>query len=344
MASGARRFAARTHPTIPARQPGKVSAGSPIDGPSAAAADAGRPRPAGPTAILARMRLAILGLGLIGGSIVRALATRAPHGTAEIAAWSPTGAGPAGAARDGVIDLAAATPEAAIDGANLIVLAGPAPVCLAQLDDLAGSWKAAIAPDAVITDVASTKSAIVLRATALGLRFVGGHPMAGRETSGYGAATPDLFVDRPWVIVPTTDDAAVERVEELARATGAVPRRMTATAHDEAVAAVSHLPLVLAAALVESVTGGPGESDEGWADASALAATGWRDMTRLARGDVAMGSGIVATNADAIAVRIRALIVVLEGWIADLDRRGGPDQDALAGRLRAARERLESIR
>ena len=104
--------------------------------------------------------------------------------------------------------------------------------------------------------------------------------------------------------------------------------------------------MVLAAALVESVTGGPGEAGEprpDWADAAALAATGWRDMTRLARGDVAMGTGIVATNADAIASRIRDMIGVLEGWIADLERGGGPDEEALAGRLRSARERLESM-
>jgi prephenate dehydrogenase len=289
------------------------------------------------------MRVAILGLGLIGGSIARALRTQATDGAVEIAAWSPTGTGPADAARDGVIDRAAATPEAAIDGADLIVLAGPASVCLTQLDDLAGSWHAALASEAVITDVASTKSAIVVRATALGLRFVGGHPMAGRETSGYAASTPDLFVGRPWVVVPTTDEAAVDRVEALASATGAIPRRMTAAAHDEAVAAVSHLPLIVAAALVESVTGGTGEQRSDWADAAALAATGWRDMTRLARGDVAMGTGIVATNAGPIAARIRDMIVVLEGWIVDLERDGGPDEEALAARLRSARERLEAM-
>jgi prephenate dehydrogenase len=243
-----------------------------------------------------------------------------------------------------VIDHAADSPEAAIGGADLVVLAGPAPVCLAQLDDLAGPWRAALAEDAVMTDVASTKSAIVLRATALGLRFVGGHPMAGRETSGYGASTADLFVGRPWVIVPTTDDAAVERVERLASATGALPRRMTATAHDDAVAAVSHLPLVVAAALVEAVAGrDDGTVRADWPAAASLAATGWRDMTRLARGDVAMGAGIAATNAPAIAARLRDLIDVLEGWLADLERRGGPDPDDLATRLRAARDRLESM-
>jgi prephenate dehydrogenase len=245
--------------------------------------------------------------------------------------------------RDGVIDSAAPSPEAALADADLVVLAGPAPVCLTQLDDLAGSWRGALAGDAVITDVASTKEAIVLRATALGLRFVGGHPMAGREASGYAAASADLFVDRPWVVVPTADDAAVSRVETLATATGARPRRMAAAAHDEAVAAVSHLPLVLAAALVEAVAGvGPTDRDD-WPMVAGLAAGGWRDMTRLARGDVTMGAGIVATNGPAIATRLRDLIAVLEAWLVELERSGGPDEDEVASRLRAARDRLAAM-
>ncbi|HET9758021.1 MAG TPA: prephenate dehydrogenase/arogenate dehydrogenase family protein [Candidatus Limnocylindrales bacterium] len=290
------------------------------------------------------MRIALLGLGLIGGSIARALRERSRTSPADhISAWTPSGDGPAAAARDGVIDVAAASPDDAIAGADLIVLAGPAPVCLAQLDDLAGAWRGALAPGVVITDVASTKTAIVLRATALGLRFVGGHPMAGRETSGYGASSADLFVDRPWVIVPSADEAAVDRVEALATATGARPLRMTAAVHDEAVAAISHLPLVVAAALVETVAGGSSADREHWAIATALASSGWRDMTRLARGDVAMGTGIVSTNAPAIALRIRDLIGVLEAWLAELERPGGPNEAEVAERLRAARERLEAM-
>jgi prephenate dehydrogenase len=165
--------------------------------------------------------------------------------------------------------------------------------------------------------------------------------MAGRETAGYDAATADLFVDRPWVVVPSADPAAVERVEALARAARARPVRLSATAHDDAVAGISHLPLVAAAALVEAVAGDPAAPARGWADARALAATGWRDMTRLARGDVAMGMGIAATNAPAIARRLRAYIQVLEGWAEALDRPGGPDTDGIERRLTAARAVLE---
>jgi len=290
----------------------------------------------------------MLGLGLIGGSVVRAL--RDPvRGSASdawsIAAWTPHGRGPAAALADGFIDLAAPSPEAAIEGADLVVLAGPAPDCLEQLDEVAGAWRGVLASDAVITDVASTKEAIVLRATALGLRFVGGHPMAGRETSGYGSSSADLFVDRPWVVVPTSDAPALERVERLAVACGARPVRLGAAAHDRAVAGISHLPLIVAAALVEAVAGDGkgGAASPDWATAAGLAASGWRDTTRLARGDATMGAGIIATNGPAIAERVRELVAALEAWLAELERPGGPDTGEVAERLRSARERLEAM-
>lgn len=293
------------------------------------------------------MRIGLLGLGLIGGSVVRALrrsSTPEPSEAWSVAAWTPTGRGPAAALEDGVIDRVAASPEEAIDGADLVVLAGPAPDCLAQLDELAGPWRQLMTPDAVVTDVASTKEAIVLRATALGLRFVGGHPMAGRETSGYAASSGDLFVDRPWVVVPTSDSAAVERVERLAIACGARVVRLGAAEHDRAVAGISHLPLVVAAALVEAVAGdasvGPSAD---WPTAASLAASGWRDTTRLAHGDATMGAGIIATNAPALAARVRDLMAALDGWLAELERPGGPDAGEIAERLRSARERLEAM-
>ena len=290
------------------------------------------------------MRVAIIGFGLIGGSIARALAVAPDHSAWTVSAWSPTGDGPERAAVDGVIETAAESPAEAIDGAQLVVLAAPPTATVELVGRIGTGLRPALAPGTVITDVASTKATVVAAGARHGLRFVGGHPMAGRETSGYQAASADLFVDRPWVVVPTDSDdiPAIVAVETLAVASRARPIRMDAATHDLAVAAISHLPLVLAAALVEAVAGpdGGGATPPGWPVARSLAASGWGDMTRLARGDVAMGAGIATTNAAAIATRLREFRDVLDSWLAELERPGGPDEAALARRLAAARERL----
>ena len=288
------------------------------------------------------MRVALLGFGLIGGSIARALREAPDRAAWHVTAWSPSGAGPRRAAADGVIAEASGDAAATLRDAELVVLAAPPSATLDRLAWLARARGTTLDPAAVVTDVASTKGTIVRRAAELGLRFVGGHPMAGRETAGYDASSADLFHDRPWVVVPGDADdlAAILAVETLAVACGGRPVRLGADAHDAAVAAISHLPLVLAAALVEAVAGA-GEEPADWPLARELAASGWRDMTRLARGDVSMGAGIAATNAPALAARVRAVVAVLDGWLAELERPGGPDEAAIAERLRAARSRLE---
>ena len=298
------------------------------------------------------MRIAMLGLGLIGGSIVRALRDQSDAdaedddsgGAAHITAWSPSNRGPAAALADGTVDAAPRPLADAVLGAELIVLAAPPLDCIWLLEELVGPVRYAVGADATITDVASTKAAIVARANERHARFVGGHPMAGRETSGYDAGSAELFVDRPWVIVPATaaTPADIGRVEWLARAVGARPIHMGAAEHDRAVAGISHLPLVLAAALVEAIAGSADAPAAGWADARLLAASGWRDMTRLARGDVDMGAGIAASNAAELAARIKQVRDVLDGWLADLDpAAGGPDTRALERRLASARAVLE---
>jgi arogenate dehydrogenase (NADP+) len=116
---------------------------------------------------------------------------------------------------------------------------------------------------------------------------------------------------------------------------------MRAAAHDSAVAAISHMPLVISAALVEAVAGGQGEPEHAdWQAAGALAATGWAGMTRLARGEPGMGAGIAATNSAAIASRLRDVRAVIDSWLAELERDGGPDADALIARFTSARDRL----
>ncbi len=305
------------------------------------------------------MRVALLGFGLIGGSIARAVALLEDGGgdeRIEIVAWSPSGAGPRAAAREGFVE-AATSPRAAVDDADLIVLAAPPLACLDLLDSLAREWRPALRPDATVSDVASTKRALVRRAATLALPFVGGHPMAGREMAGYEAADARLFAGRPWAVVagPTTRPQDIRRVERLALACGARPIEMSASDHDRATAGISHLPLVLSAALVEAVAGtdADGGAEAGalqgaafrpdradWALARTLAAGGWQGMTRLARGDPAMGAGILATNADEVAVRLHQLRDIVDGWLTVLEREPGPDASLVEGRLRAAAERL----
>ena len=291
------------------------------------------------------MRIAFLGLGLIGGSIARAMAADSVRdeplgdgGPWELTAWTPDGHGPRAALAAGVIAAAAGSAAEAIEGADLVVLAAPPLDCLGLLDGLAGHG--GLAAGAFVTDVASTKTEIVARAAALGVPFIGGHPMAGLEKSGFAAADPGLFLGRPWVVTATdsTPDAGIELVVRLARSTGADPIVMTPAEHDAAVAGISHLPLIVAAALVESVVGPAGGADRpDWPAARALSATGWASMTRLARGDVSMATGIAATNGAAIAERLRDLEAVIAAWRADLEH---GDRATMESRFTAARATL----
>jgi prephenate dehydrogenase len=287
-------------------------------------------------------RIAFVGFGLIGGSV--AMALRAAGSTAHLAASSPAGNGPAEGLRLGLLDEAPRNVAALLDGAGLVILAGPPMSVIQHVGHLGGPLRDRLAPGATITDVASTKALIVATAEDARLPFVGGHPMAGRETSGVGAATADLFEGRPWVVSPAESAAArdVERVEALATAVGARPLRMSPLDHDLAVAAISHLPLIAAAALVESVAG---DADR-WPAARELAASGWRDMTRLARGDADMGAGILATNARPIAGWLRDYRDALDAWLAELDRIADEAAPAVpeAASVTRLRARLEGAR
>src|SRR5262245_26880560 len=122
------------------------------------------------------MRVAFLGLGLIGGSVARALRGAPSMADAELVAWTPAGRGPREAVEAGAIDAAAGWPEAAVEGAQLVVLAGPPRACIAMLGSLGGDWRGALAPGVTVTDVASTKAALTTAAEAAGVPFVGGHP------------------------------------------------------------------------------------------------------------------------------------------------------------------------
>jgi prephenate dehydrogenase len=290
-----------------------------------------------------RVRVSIVGFGLIGGSIARALRERPGDGQWQIVAWSRSPAPVEKAIADGAVDVAASTLAEAIPGADIVILAAPPLTCLELLDEIGGPLRGLLPEDCTVTDVASAKARIVGRADELELPFIGGHPMAGRELSGYGAALPDLFVERPWVTVLGQYARLCdgERIGELIEACGAIQIPMHAAAHDNAVAAISHMPLVVSAAMVEAVAGALGEPErEDWRAAEVLAATGWAGMTRLAKGEPGMGAGIAATNSVALASRLRDLRAAIDSWLAELDRDGGPDADALLARFRSARSRL----
>lgn len=223
------------------------------------------------------------------------------------------------------VDLGAGTPlDPAAPPADLAVLCVP-PSAVAPA--LAAAQRAGLA--ASYTDVASVKSAPAAAAARLGCdltTYAGGHPMAGRERAGAAAARADLFDGRAWVITPgpTTSPAAVSAATALARACGAVPVQMTAVEHDEAVAAVSHAPQLLASVLAGSLVDLP-------AAALGLAGQGLRDLTRIADSDPALWADIAAANAGPLSAVLAGLATRLAAVAAALA--DGPDRAALLATL-----------
>jgi prephenate dehydrogenase len=289
------------------------------------------------------MKIAFLGLGLIGGSVARAIRLAPAYAGATLAAWTPSGEGPRRALAAGTLDEAPGDAADALRDADLVVLAGPPLACVALVRRLGagGDLRGALRAGATVTDVASTKAELGAVAADAGVPFVGGHPMAGRETSGFDAADAALFHDRPWVITGGVHGGDPGAVRALALACGARPVELDPAVHDRLVASISHVPLLTSAALVEAVAGTGAGVEAGWPDARALAATGWRDTTRLARGDATMGAEILASNAEAVAVVLRAYRERIDEWLAMLEAPDGPDAEALRARLSAAKARLE---
>lgn len=192
-------------------------------------------------------------------------------------------------------------------------------------------------PAAVVTDVASVKGYVLreLRDSGADLtRYVGSHPMAGRERSGPASALPDLFLGRPWVIVDSgeSDPAAVLAVRSLANDLGGVPVQLDADAHDAAVALVSHVPQVASSLVAARLR-------EAAPDALGLAGQGLRDVTRVAGSDPALWTSILAANAAAVRDVLAALRDDLDGVVGALDeaaRASGPEDVALGALARIA--------
>lgn len=254
-------------------------------------------------------RVAIVGLGLIGGSLGLAIRDRQPD--VHVVGIDRDEATLERARARGAIHDARSTWGDAIPDADLIVLATPVSVILKQLPQL--PWL--LDDEAIVTDVGSTKRTICQRGrAALGERFVGGHPMAGSERAGIDAATRGLFRDRTWVLTGG-DSASMPELGAFLVKLGARVTEMTPSDHDRVVAATSHLPQLLAVALGARL-------DEGASDDDAyrrLLATGGDDWLRLAEASAEVWRDIVATNADRIHDEVHAVIAHLRALDRDLD-------------------------
>ena len=278
-------------------------------------------------------RLAIVGLGLLGGSVAKA--ARARGLATEIVAMGRRREPLEAALRDGAVDRITGDVAEAVAGADVCLVATPVATAEALLPAV---WAAA-AEEALLTDVGSTKAAIVEAAERLQrgrtLAFVGSHPMAGSHESGYAAARVDLFEGATVVLTPTerTPGEVTARAEAFWTALGGRTTRLEPGAHDRAVAAISHLPHLVADALVDAVV----RTDAG---ALRLAAGGFRDTTRIAAAAPQMWREIFLDNRAALAETLAAFrksLDHLEGLVAAGD---GEALERELERIREVRERL----
>jgi prephenate dehydrogenase len=253
------------------------------------------------------MRVAIIGLGLIGGSMGLALSRLGADIEVVGYARKPRVAGRA--LELGAVSSTEGSAASAVVGSDLALIATPALAVRDVLSEIGDSLR----KGAIVTDVASTKSAVMGWADELlpdSVSFVGGHPMAGKETSGIEAADGDLFKGCIYCLVPgrNATKEAVASLEALVKRIGAEPLYLDAAEHDRLVAGISHLPLLISVALVSATTGSPS-----WPAMARLASTGYRDVSRLASGDPLMGRDICLTNREPI-------VQWLDDYIAELKR------------------------
>ncbi len=259
--------------------------------------------------------VAILGLGVMGGSLAKALAAH-PKAPLRIG-WSPVAAERAEALDAGALDHAAGSPEDAIDGADLVVLAIPLEATCRLIPWLGDT----LGKDTVLTDVASLKVPVrkAVRSAGLEAVWVGSHPMCGSEASGFGASRADLY-DRAgvYLVSSTPLGTPCTRIDRLWRDLGAAPRPIHAEDHDTLMAAVSHLPQATANVLGRVLAGAGIRVDH-------LGPAG-RDMTRLASSSPAIWKDLLAQAPPELAEHLRALATCASDF-ADLVE--GRDLEAL---------------
>jgi prephenate dehydrogenase len=273
------------------------------------------------------MKVAVLGVGLIGGSI--GLAARRLEGV-EVIGFDPDRTTADRAAESGATDLAAVSVQEACDGADVVFCAAP----VSALPDLARTALSACDSDCVVTDVGSTKREIV---AILGddERFIGGHPLAGAETAGVENARADLFEGARWYLTPTEGSSGLlyDKLQRAVAALGARPQAIEAEAHDRLMATVSHLPHVVANVLVNQAAAELARDFERMPEVG----PSFRDTTRVAGSNPAIWADIFSSNREAVAEAVEAVAGRL-GEAAALIRAG--DRDSVASwHGRAARDR-----
>jgi len=258
-------------------------------------------------------KVAVLGVGLIGGSIGLAARRRLD---AEVVGFGRNPARLERAVELGALNRGADSLAAACEGAELVFCAGP----VAALPDQAREALEACGPETVVTDVGSTKGELV---DALGgdERFIGGHPLAGAETAGVDNAREDLFEGARWYLTPTERSSGLlyDRLQRAVAGLGARPEAIDARGHDRLMATVSHLPHVLANALVAEA------AEELTRDSERLPEVGpsFRDATRVAGSNPAIWADIFASNSEAVADSVESVAERL-GEAAKLIRSGDP--------------------
>ena len=278
--------------------------------------------------------LLFVGLGLIGGSLAAAL--RGTGFAARMTAFNRNRATLDFALGAGLIDAAPASLEEAIAEADLIVVGVPT----LSVGRIFAAIRAHASPGVLITDVASVKGSVVAAAReafgAVPPRLIPGHPIAGAEKSGVEAARADLFVRHRVILtpLPESDPEALATIDAMWRLTGAEVVRMDVAAHDRVLALTSHLPHLLAFALVDSLAGQPA-SDEIFR----CAAGGFRDFTRIASSDVVMWRDIALANRDALLGALDGFTHTLDAVRAAVASGDGEELEQVFGRARAARER-----
>ena len=279
-------------------------------------------------------KLAVIGVGLIGGSLACAL--RKAGVVTEIIGAGRSVGNLEQAVALGVIDRYTLDPAAAVVGADVVVIGATLGATAAVLTSIAP----ALSPHTIITDVGSTKASVVTAArAALGTNFsnfVPGHPIAGTEHSGAAAAFAELFVDHRVILTPVAETAAyaLERVRAMWASTGARLSVMSVTDHDRVLAATSHLPHMLAFTLVDMLaTAGDA------ADIFAYAAGGFRDFTRIASSNPEMWRDIALANRNALLELCAGYNERLEALMQALRSADGAALELSFKRAKQARDR-----